>query len=438
MSRLAIFVAGALLATACTVAPAPSETTTSTSAATTTTTSTAPTTTTSPEQARNARLLEQIDELIGVTEQIRELPFLEHPTVSLVDDGELEARVRRLISEEVDPEELRRDAALETLLGLIPPGTDLLALYQDLYGEQVLGFYDGETKEMVVPAAGDELTPAQKVTLVHELTHALTDQHFGFADLSDRLDQEQRYDELAALQAVTEGDATLTEIHYVTSLPRDQQLEIVNESLDQNTAVFDRAPRFIQDLLVFPYNAGYNLLNALWRDDSRYQPINELYTDPPASTEQVMHLDKFTAREAPIEVVLPDVTLDGYEVAESSTWGELLFQVMLEQVLGSNVATAAATGWGGDSYRLYSDGTRVAFVLLYQGDSPEDAAELADALEAYAPAAMAVTEQTADGLGTLFTGDVYAFVARSQDQVLFIAADDAGAGALLRDAFPDF
>ncbi len=438
MSRFAVFVAGALLAASCTVAPAPSPTTTATSAATTTTTTTPSTSTTSAEEARDARLLEQIDDLIGATEQIRELPFLEHPTVTLVDDGELEARVRQLIAEEVDPEELRRDAALEVLLGLIPPDTDLLALYQDLYGEQVLGFYDGETKELVVPAASDELTPAQKVTLVHELTHALTDQHFGFADLSDQLDQEQRYDQLGALQAVTEGDATLTEIHYVTSLPRDQQLEIVNESLGQDTAVFDRAPRFIQDLLVFPYNAGYNLLNNLWNDGTRYEPINGLYTDPPVSTEQVMHFDKFAARETPIEVDLLDVTLDGYNVAESSTWGELLFQVMLEQVLGSNVATAAATGWGGDRYHLYWDGARVAFVLLYQGDSAEDAAEMADALEAYVPAAMAVTDQQADGLGTVFTGDAFAFVARSHDQVLFVAADDAGAGALLRDAFPDF
>jgi len=153
----------------------------STSLATTVPATAAPpstTTTLDPQRLHEQAILNQINELIARTEQIRELDFLAEPTVTLVDDDELANRVRQLIDEDIDPDEIARDTALEELLGLIPDGTDLLALYQDLYGEQVLGFYDGETKELVVPSNEDELSPAQKATLVHELTHALTDQHF--------------------------------------------------------------------------------------------------------------------------------------------------------------------------------------------------------------------------------------------------------------------
>ncbi|NOY55848.1 MAG: hypothetical protein GXP34_07665 [Actinobacteria bacterium] len=413
----------------------------STSLATTAPATTAPpstTTTLDPQTLHEQAILTQINELIARTEQIRELDFLAEPTVTLVDDDELANRVRQLIDEDIDPDEIARDTALEELLGLIPEGTDLLALYQDLYGEQVLGFYDGETKELVVPSNEDELSPAQKATLVHELTHALTDQHFGFSDEADALDEAQRFDRLSALQAVTEGDATLTELHYVAALATGEQQEVIAGSLNQDTSVFDAAPRFIQDLLVFPYNAGFTLLNGLWSASTGFDRINEAYVDPPTTTEQVIHPDKYAAREPAVAVSLPDTPLDGYETVEESVWGELIFEVMFRQELGEDVADAAAAGWGGDQYRLLWNGENVAFALLYAGDSETDAIEMREALGDYVTADMAVSRTRNDGSGIALTGDTYAFVSRVADRVLFIAADDPAIGAELRSYFPDF
>jgi hypothetical protein len=433
--RRVVFLILTVVTTSCVATPATISTSTTEPPPTTTS---APPTTTTTTTTPAGEILAQVDDLIAETEAVRDLRFMSKPDVTVVDDQELADRVRQMITENVDADQISRDAALEELLGLIPEGTDLLSLYQELYSEQVLGFYDGETKELVVPANGAELSAAQKVTLVHELTHALTDQHFSFSELSDRLDEEQRYDELSALQTITEGDATLTELHYAAGLPADQQRAVITESLGQDTGVFDTAPVFIQDLLVFPYNAGLALLSSLWSSEDGYARIDDAYTDPPTTTEQVMHADKFKSREPALDVTLPGTPVDGYESVEESVWGELLFHVMFSQELGGQEADIAAGGWGGDRYRLLWNGTDVVFVLRYEGDTEQDAEEMESALNDYVTVAMEPTSSTADGQGVRFTGQTYAFVSRDGDQVVFIAAAERTAGQEARTAFPEF
>jgi hypothetical protein len=382
-------------------------------------------------------LRRQIDELIQITADLRELDFLEQPTVTIVTDEELAVRVREQIEDELNPDDLSRDTALQVLLGLIGPDLDLLELYTDLYSEQVAGYYDGELKEMVVPA-GAELSPLQKVTLVHELTHALTDQHFGFDERIEILDTEDRFDELSALQAVIEGDASFTELLYVTELPTAEKIEVVTEALDQDTTVLDQTPRFIQDLLVFPYLAGSDFVESLWSSNSGFDLVNDAYLEPPTTTEQIYHPDAYQNGERLREVVLPNISLPGYEVEEEAVWGELSFRVMFEQGLGNPVAGAASAGWGGDRYQVMWDGEEVVFLMIYSGDTTGDAVEMYDALAAYAESQMKVGQPEVTERGITLMGDDYAFAARDRDRVLFVASSDPDVGPGVAAAFADF
>lgn len=425
----------ALVAAACAATPAAPSSTTTTSLAPTTTSEP---TTTIPQDPVQAALLAQIDALIETTEELRELDFLEPPTVTIVTDEELASRVREQIEEELNPDDLARDTALMVLLGLVSPDLDLLTMYTDLYSEQVAGYYDGELAEMVVPA-GTELSGLQKVTLVHELTHALTDQHFAFDEVIEQLDDEDRFDELSALQAVIEGDASFTELLYVTELTIEEKVEIVTESLDQDTTVFSQTPRFIQDLLLFPYIEGADFVESLWSSETGFDLVNAAYADPPVTTEQIYHPAAFRRGEEAMPVVLPDTPVVGYEVEEEAVWGEVSFRVMFDQGL-STPATAdqAAKGWGGDRYRVLWDGEEVVFVLVYVGDTGGDAIEMYNALLAYAAAQMNVGEPDETDQGTSFSGDDYAFARLSGDRVLFISASDPEAGLTVLDAFSDF
>ncbi len=425
---LVVGVALALLATACAAPSAStSSTTTSTTSEETSTTADAPTTTLTAAEAAQAILRSQIDELIEITEDYRELDFLEPPTVTVVTDEELAARVLQQLEDELDPDDLARDTALQVLLGLIGPEVDLFELYSDLYSEQVAGYYDGELQEMVVPA-GTEFSELQKVTLVHELTHALTDQHFAFDERIEQLDAEDRFDELSALQAVIEGDASFTEILYVTELPLSQQLAIVTDALEQDTTVLDQIPPFIEDLLLFPYLEGSEFIQTLWNSETGFDLVNDAYLNPPTTTEQIYHPETYRSGEENNGVTLPDTSLPGYEVDEEAVWGEVSFRVMFDQGLPATTAERAASGWGSDWYRVLWDGEDVVYVLVYEGDTAQDAVEMYDALVAYVGSQMDAGEADTTESEATFSGNDFAYVEIDGDQVLFVASSDPDIG----------
>lgn len=404
---------------------APPPQTTSSTADTTIATATTlpPGTEALPESLRR-----QIAELIAVTEEIRGLTFQEPPKVTVVSAEELAERVRAQVKEDLDTVE--EDEALYRLLGLFPADADLLTLLLDLYGEQVGGYYDGEIGELVVPVREETFSPLQEATLVHELTHALTDQHFEFQQrLTDLIDADS-FDEATALQALIEGDATLAEILYVQDLPTARQQEFLEETFGTESDVFQSAPLFLQQSLLFPYSEGLGFVQGLF-ESGGFQRVDQAYGDPPLSSEQI--IDPFAyGRDEPREVALPALTLDDYELVYESTWGELGFRLMFDQVLGGD--EDASAGWGGDRFGLYSNGAEVVFLLAYEGDRPDDATELAGALAEYIPTGMAAGTGSSAGDGRLYEGDDYAFYSVANDGLVLVAASDPAAGPPARAA----
>jgi hypothetical protein len=443
MRRLILLLLLAVVLVACDRASAPDQTTTSSGEPATTeslpatTTAEQPTTTESEEmpdvmplglEDLSPSLRTEVLELVALTQELRELRFLEAPVITVVDDEELARRVRESIEEEVIG--IEADQALYSLLGLIAPETDLLALYSDLYGEQVAGFYDGDEGELVIPS-GDLLSPLQRSTLIHELTHALTDQHFDMSANYEALVDEERFDEASAYLSVIEGDATLTEILYIQDLPLAEQQELISESLEADSSTFDAVPQFIQDSLIFPYQEGFVFTQRLFELGGFFE-IEKAYSKPPVSTEQIIEPRDF-GRDLPIDVAAPTQALDGYELIYDSVWGELGFDTMFDQILGEDASRTASDGWGGDRYSLFFDGTESALVLNYRGDSERDAEEMQAALLDYIVSAMAVGGPSESGGYTTFSGDDFAAVLRDGDAVTFVAASDPGIGASLLD-----
>lgn len=376
------------------------------------------TTTTEAEGIRNPELEAAIDELVAITEDIRELTFKEPPKIVFVSEDELAERVRGLIEEELEADEVARDQAALALLGILEEGRDLRQLYLDLYSGVVAGYYDPEEGELVVPATDGELTASQKVTLVHELVHALTDQYFDFGSLGEQLDDEQRYEEALALTGVVEGDATLTEVLYFQTLSTSDQRDVINSGGGDPNALAG-VPRYIQELLFFPYTTGAEFVVDIYQEGG-FEAVNAAYQDPPTTSEQILDPDAYRNGEGGVTVTLEQLELDGYELGEESVWGETALSAMLGQNLVSSLVLDAADGWGGDRYQIYFDGQNVLFVFSYVGDTESDAEELARAITAYNAQVIAV--------------DDFHFVERSGDRVVWLLADDPIIGAVAQAA----
>ncbi len=361
----------------------------------------------------------QLEDLIITVQEIRGLPFLSPPNITVVTDAELEARVRGLIEE--GAEDFPADDALYKLLGLMDQEADLESMLTDLYGDQVAGFYDGETGEIVVPARQDGLSFLQQGTMLHELVHALTDQHFGFDVLFRAMVDEERLDEASAYQALIEGDATLAEVMWVQSLSQQELGRFVAESLEIDSSSLDAVPQFIRDSLLFPYDTGLGFVQELFAAGD-WNAVNNAYsTFPglPGSSEQVITPADYQ-RDLPLVVELPAITINNYNLERTSVWGEEGFRIMIDQVLGESIGAEAADGWGGDSYHQWFDGENAAFLLVYRGDTARDLEELRSALLDYARTAV--------------PDEDFVWVETEEGVLYFIAADETSVGELIRAA----
>ena len=421
-------------------ATTPGETTTS--GETTTTTAPVETTTTALEVPVTAsdsldpvvveRIQREIASLMVEAEEVRGLPYLSSPSVVILDETEFSARVAEIIAEDLDEDELAIDSRYLALLGMLPEGTDLYGMFIDLYAEQVAGFYDGDEGDLVVPASPDGFTPLQRITVVHELVHALTDQHFDFDEDYTTLIDEGNGDDTSAYLAVIEGDAQRASFVYLESLSPGDAIQVLTEVLALDTTVLDSTPAWIQDDLLFPYQQGLTFTEAVLGAGG-LAGVDETYLDPPTTTEQILDYDKYVVGEGPLDLPQATTELSGWDIHDEGSFGEWGLRLILGESLLAGEATQAAAGWGNDRFTVYARGDDVAVVLHYIGDAERDAEELADAFIAHIGASMNAGAPTESGGGLLYDqGSDYVFLDRVDDQVFFIASTDKGAGADLR------
>ena len=391
----------------------PSSTTASTLSRPATTTTGA---TTRVEDAISEAVRAEIDELIIEAQQIRGLTFLEPVEVIVLSDADYQTRIMALLAEELTDEEVDAQTALFRLLGVIGPEADLRDTYDTLYATGTGGFYEPETGELVVRVAGEELGPQASAALVHELTHALQDQHFELLDSSEDLEGDVSY----VATAVIEGDALLRELTYIENLGAADQLEWATEyaaSLAEVEAIQATLPGYLVNSLQAPYLDGFFFHQRVGLDG-----VDDLFNDLPESSEQILDHDKYREDEQPVEVVLPELELDGYEIYLDTRMGQKDLELLLGEAVDLKQAEAAAVGWGGDRLRIYNRGSDDAvFVLAYRGDSKEDAAELAAAFSDY--------EQT------MVPSNSFSLIQNNGADLLVIFASDSALNSQLREVF---
>jgi hypothetical protein len=319
--------------------------------------------------ATDTVLQREVDALLPRLEALSGLPVLEPVRVALRSRDELRAYVAAELDRELPPEEAEAIAAAYRAFGLFPDTLELRALLLDLYTEQVMGYYDPRSKELylVEGVAAAALRPV----LVHELVHALQDQH---ANLDSLISRHRGNDRQTAAQAAAEGHATLVMFAFlaeeetgqpvdVTALPDlGAQLRPSLEAQNEQFPVFRDAPRVIRETLLFPYLQGAAFVQALWQAAAerpgyapaeRPAPLGSLL---PHSTKQVMFPEThfLEDRSLPLELFFQEGdggAGDGWRTRYENTLGALEIMILLGEHLGRG-AEALAAGWAGDRFRL--------------------------------------------------------------------------------------
>lgn len=307
--------------------------------------------------ADGLRSAELTDKLVADTAaevaELRELKPKEPFTSERMDQEALDAYLAEVHDDEAR-EEIEADDLLLTLLGALDSHVDLFAVQKSLQSEQIVGFYDDEDQVFYVvtdksPGLGDRTTAA------HEYVHVLQDQHFGIGAARDEIAAD---DAAAAYRALIEGDASLVTAMYMDQLPAIEMLQTSEASLAGSEEwELARAPGLIREWVKFPHESGFSFV---WKAYERggWDAVNELYENPPTSTEQVLHPERYRAGDEPVEMALPDLaeTLgDEWRVVDENNQGELGWRLVLSELVGPTAAERAAEGWGGDRYVLLRD-----------------------------------------------------------------------------------
>lgn len=206
---------------------------------------------------------------------------------------EIRSFILESVEKKLPKDKLKFEEVVFKALGFIGKDYDYEKGLIDLYASQVSGFYDPEAKEFVMAS----WIPAilQVPVAVHELTHALQDQHFNLEKLIDP--NSASTDELLARTALIEGDATAVMMDHARVEAGQQglvSLVSVDSILMQNVLGFSlvagslNAPRALQLLIMFPYSSGLRFVHSLLRKGG-YTAVDSAYRKLPLTTREILH-----------------------------------------------------------------------------------------------------------------------------------------------------
>jgi hypothetical protein len=350
-------------------------------------------------------LAKHMDELVHAAEKYRGLRLKRPVPYGALDEQALKARAGETGEEDRPADEMRSLEVSLQAFGLLPEGANVKKIYRDLLVQQVAAFYDPERNylamvdhprengaEALVKAFGAERARrVQEGILVHELTHAIDDQHF---DIGKGPKDALLADGSSAYLGLVEGDATLIMFDYILGerleaipgasrtmgvmLKDPHELAALAPELP-GSAGLASAPAWFRDKLLFTYFQGFSFCLDVERRGGQKLLDYAFAKDPPRSTEQILHPEKWHGhRNDPIGLAWPDLAaaLPGWKKAAEGQLGEEGIGILLRTAQqDSNLAAAAAAGWGGDRFAIYEKDGKRLLLWLTEWDTEADATE---------------------------------------------------------------
>jgi hypothetical protein len=263
----------------------------------------------------------------------------------------------------------------------------LLALYES----QVLAFYDPHTHTYYsidkVPeklkSMGDPKM-LEEMVAVHELQHAIQDQHFGIAEKTEALKNDT--DASMAYHSVLEGEALLVMMAHMLDkggmkledvLASDELVNtVMTAAASDQSAIDPSTPPFFAESLKFPYLQGLKFVVAAYRRGG-WQALDNVHANPPRSTLEVIEPQRYFARAATAARgsafdAKPPAGIENVLAVEHGgafTWNFL-------------VGADASKGWVDDKITIVRGKTPTVLVET-KWETPERATAFASAYEAF-------------------------------------------------------
>ena len=383
-------------------------------------TASGPAPSTGPSPLSSAELAAIYAEINSEVRAIRGLPEKSPTEPQILSQDQLTQLLTKQLDEQTPPVLFAAYERLYHALGVLPKDAKLKDVFAELLTSQVGGLYVPTDKKLYVLSKGGAVGALEKVLYSHEYTHALQDQNFDLVDFQSQTLADQS-DRQLARQSLVEGDAYVTMTYWLQQNlnPAEMGAVIAGGNDPASLEALKKIPPLIASQILFAALEG-----TVWALGVQLQggfpAIDAAYADPPDSTEQILHPEKWASREQPIDVKLPsDLAAKlgaGWSVGMNDTFGEHQLGVWVSGAVPTGglpePPPAAVVGWGGDRMSLL-DGPNGAWavVIKTEWDSDADAAEF--------EAGIAPRVQAAGGPGQVLPG------AGGRVRWIVIGSDDA-------------
>ncbi len=403
----------------------------------------------------NANLMAEVEELRPLKEsrdeesereavieevcRIRQLPLKHNISFSRMNREELKKYIEGEIDEQYPGRKMEYLMRCLVRFGFINKEFDLKKKIVNLYTEQVGGVYDNDNDTLYLVEGATVTGRMARTFLAHEVVHALQDQDLGMDALPLKLRDND--DRVMACVALVEGDATVAMFQfYLSSIDIGALADLVSATF-ADSKEYSSAPEFLKENMIFPYVQGSAFVSALFTDGG-WGRVDAVYREPPSSTEQIMHPEKYLGvRDDPVPVRLPDLEIFGWKKLDENVVGEFNSFVLLKSSISAGEAGEAAEGWGGDRYGFFTRDGNEVLVWLSVWDTDRDAAEFFNSFRALMEKARGfkIEGPHADGEDITWSTekDIYYLGRRGKD-ILFISGSLGTDVLAIRNSFEGF
>ena len=315
-----------------------------------------------------------VDQFLTALADISGMKALRPVPQARMTRDQLRVYFEKRLRDSAKPEQTRLEELTLKKLGLVPADFDLSKSVLDLLSEQAAAFYDYHSAKMVMLDDGSDAM--EQMALVHELAHALADQHFKIEKFLGKVaDQDEA---TLARQAVVEGQAQWLMSEYMARqmgqslLTSPALANLLAGGVDPSGQfpVYDQAPLYLRESLLFPYSAGMQFQQAVV---AKLGPAGfaRVFEKPPTSSREILHPALYLdpgSEAVPLLTTAPDIA-DGpdskkawKEVAEGVV-GEFDHRVLLR--LYALDAMPLAADWRAGRYRLWENRRTKSVALTY-------------------------------------------------------------------------
>jgi hypothetical protein len=248
----------------------------------------------------------------------------------------------------------------------------------DLLTEQAAAFYDYRRKKLFVMEGGDKAS--QPVLVVHELAHALADQHF---DLGRFIRRGKTDDASMARMAVMEGQATWLMMESAAqkmglslkTMPgMADSMSGASDEFTGQYPLLSSAPLYIRASLLFPYKAGFKFQQALVQKlgDAAFLKV---FKEPPVSSQQILHPELYLSGMQPADPLVPPLAnAQDYKEVVAGSVGEFDHAILIEQYASKAEAAVIAPAWRGGNMALLEHKRDKNVVMVYVSEWQDEAA----------------------------------------------------------------